>query len=254
MRSLLAIVLVVAYCLPTVAEIGVSVKHAKAVVTVEAIETTQVTTKDGDKIGSPSVKKLNPSVRDGRSVAVLVIKTDRPVSELLLRVRSKTCKPYKVSPSIYAISEPGTHEVSIDAIGQNPLSWDSDTVVVTVSDSDPPGPKPNPDAPIDLPGLRVLFIYESADISRMSIEQQSILRSRRMARFLDENCVADGWRVLDKDTKYTNPDHHWAKALGRDRDTIPWLVISNGTTGFEGPLPASVDETISLIEKYRLDQ
>ncbi len=42
----------------------------------------------------------------------------------------------------------------------------------------------------------------------------------------------------------------WQDALKRKRGALPWLVISNGKSGFEGPLPATVDETLTLLKKY----
>lgn len=254
MRSLLAAILIASFCQPTFAEISVSVKKAKAVVTVESTETTQVQTEDGDGIGKPKVLSLDPQVREGKPVAILIVKTDRPIDELLIKPKSKTCKPLQISPGVFYVNESGTHFVEVNVIGQNPLTWDYETVTLTVGKdpNPPPGPDPDQPAPIDLPGLRVLIVYESADVSRLTIGQIEILRGKKMADFLNANCVKDGWRVLDKDAKFTNPDHHWAKALKRDRTALPWIIVSNGKTGFEGPLTETADQAIELIEKYKV--
>ena len=41
-----------------------------------------------------------------------------------------------------------------------------------------------------------------------------------------------------------------AFAMLRKRGALPWIVISNGVSGYEGPLPANPDETIKLMSKY----
>jgi hypothetical protein len=120
----------------------------------------------------------------------------------------------------------------------------------------PPVPVPPSPAPIPAAGLRVLIVYESSEIGKLPAKQVSILTSVPFRTFLDANCAAgpDGktkeWRLYDKDVDLTNEAPLWKTAMARPRTAIPWLIVSNGTTGFEGPLPATVDETQKLIQKY----
>jgi hypothetical protein len=139
------------------ADLAVSVKKAKSSVITETVTTAstiaQVTTEDGDLIGEPVVTPGTPTTTKtsvDKPVAVLIVKTDRPVSDLLIRAKSKTCKPIQIEPGIYTVSEAGSHEVEFMAIGQNPLSWDEATVVVAVNPGPgptPPGPGPSPTPP-----------------------------------------------------------------------------------------------------------
>jgi hypothetical protein len=112
---------------------------------------------------------------------------------------------------------------------------------------DVPGP-----APIDGDGLRVLFIHESSE--QLPRELGPILYGPEITRYLNANCVkVDGqpdFRRLDPDTQFTDPNHRFAKALKRPRTQDPWLIISNGTSGYEGPFPGTVQETLDLIQRY----
>jgi hypothetical protein len=120
----------------------------------------------------------------------------------------------------------------------------------------PPGPTPSP-APIPGEGLRVLIVYEQDDQPRYSPSIMSQLYSQGMRLWMNGivTRAANGqpeWRVLDQDA--TCPAGHpsiWCDALKRPRSSLPWIVISNGTTGYEGPLPATEDETRRLIEAYK---
>lgn len=93
------------------------------------------------------------------------------------------------------------------------------------------------------------------------------------------------WRIWDKDVDATNETKLWQDALKRPRTltikdvavdkyevwspsglvatfprreeavalsskTLPWIVISTGKTGYEGPLPKTVAETLALLKKY----
>lgn len=129
----------------------------------------------------------------------------------------------------------------------------------------PPKPKPDPDpkpdpvdpaAPIPVPGLRVLVVYESADIPRMPAAQSAILFSAKVREYLNAACVvgADGrtreWRMWDKDTATDGEAKLWQDAMKRPRGTVPTVLISNGKSGYEGPLPATADEFLALLRKY----
>jgi hypothetical protein len=119
----------------------------------------------------------------------------------------------------------------------------------------PPEPKPEP-APIPGDGLRVLVVYESADLSKMPASQVSMLQSKQLLDYLDTNCPIgdDGklreWRIWDKDVPTSNVSKTWREAMLRPRTSLPWIVISNGKTGFEGPLPKTLPETMDLLKKW----
>lgn len=132
----------------------------------------------------------------------------------------------------------------------------------------PPGPEPGPFPPVPpkppepdvkppIPGdgLRVLIVYETGDLANS--ETDAILRGGKVRGYLSVNCakgpngVTPEARIYDKDIDQTNMPQIWKDAMARPRKQVPWIIISNGKTGYEGPLPKNVDETIGLIDKYR---
>jgi hypothetical protein len=125
----------------------------------------------------------------------------------------------------------------------------------------PPGPQPVPPsptpptpsvAPIEGPGLRVLMVVESGEPLELPI--QDVLYGRKVRDFMTANCIkVDGvadWRIVDPDTQYTDREQRFAKALQRPRTSVPWLIISNGVTGYEGPFPGGPDATLTLIQSF----
>jgi hypothetical protein len=135
---------------------------------------------------------------------------------------------------------------------------------ITVGTPVPPGPGPGPGpqppgpAPIPASGLRVLMIYDQKHLTDLPAGQQSILRGADMRTYLNAKAApgTDGktkeWRMwpADADPGTDAGEKLFGDAMKRERKSLPWIVISNGKAGFEGPLPASVDATKQLIDKY----
>lgn len=127
----------------------------------------------------------------------------------------------------------------------------------------PPTPTPTPDvpAPIPLPGLRVMVIYERMNTNSHTPANRSIFnQSQRLREYLNAKTVvtpnnpAGAWRIVDQN-QWFDPAEEWAPALKLAK-SVPWLVISNGKTGFSGPLPPDMDDSklIELIKKYEVTQ
>lgn len=119
-----------------------------------------------------------------------------------------------------------------------------------------PKPKPvDPTAPIPISGFRVLIVFETGQA--LPAAQSSILYGKRTRDYLDQHCVkgpngqTPEYRIYDKDVALGNESKLWRDAMARPRTSVPWVLISNGTTGYEGPLPATADEFIALCDKYR---
>lgn len=147
-------------------------------------------------------------------------------------------------------------------------TFEARTTIAAVGDSPEPGPgpqpgpepqpQPTPGAPIPLPGVRVLFLVESADATKIPPGQQSAMYSKMVRDWLDTNCAksADGhperlW--VDPDGPWAAGMEHWEKASKRPRSGLPWVIISNGTKGigFEGAIPDGAARMVELLEKYR---
>lgn len=118
---------------------------------------------------------------------------------------------------------------------------------------DPPDPKPSP-VPIPELGFRALFIYESGDLEKYP--NKAVLTSQEIRQYLNAKCATgpDGKtperRFWDKDTDVSGESKLWQVAMQRPRTSLPWLIISNGRTGYEGPVPANIAKTLELLKKY----
>ena len=172
------------------------------------------------------------------------------------------------------VAPPGVYtvELTVGTTGEGgALVLDGDEVTVTIgtptppvppgpTPPTPPGPQPPtpaPDNPAPIPGdgLRVLVVFETADVARLPVAQAAILYSKTARDFLEANCVAgpDGrtkeYRIYDRDV--VGDSQLWQAAMKRPRSSVPWLVVSNGRAGYEGPLPATVADFIELVGKYK---
>lgn len=130
----------------------------------------------------------------------------------------------------------------------------------------PPGPGPNPPepqpvdpppgpAPIPLDGLRVLMVYDADSLARLPAAQHSIFFSAEVRKYLNEHCAKGPsgtaeWRLYPKSVDNSADLPHWRAAMARERKSLPWIVISNGKAGYEGPLPANIAEALELLKKY----
>jgi hypothetical protein len=120
----------------------------------------------------------------------------------------------------------------------------------------PPGPvdPPKPPAPIVADGLHVLIVYESADLQKLPPGQLSALKSQTVRDYLDGRCAKENgvaaWRIWDADVDTKESSKAWQDAMKRPRASLPWIVISDGKSGFEGPLPGTVDATLELLKKW----
>lgn|SRR3990167_2973428 len=117
----------------------------------------------------------------------------------------------------------------------------------------PPDP-PQPPAPIPLAGFRVMVIYESE--AALPSKQQAILTGKEVRDYLNSKCIPTpdgakrGWYITDKDADFSGESKTWQDAVKRPRTTLPWVIVSNGVAGFEGPLPEDVSAMMALLRKY----
>ncbi len=118
-----------------------------------------------------------------------------------------------------------------------------------------PGP-PAPPAPIAGNGLRMLIVYDSAHADKLTAGQQAAVYGKSTREYLNARTPlgSDGktheWRIWDKDVATDAEEKVWQDAMKRPRASLPWFIVSNGKAGYEGPLPAGVDETMTILKKY----
>lgn len=117
----------------------------------------------------------------------------------------------------------------------------------------PPVP-PEPPAPIPGDGFRVMIIYDEKHLPSIPEDQQSIIYSQAVRDYLNAKCVMgpDGKTHEFRFWPHTTlgGEKIWQDALARPRSVLPWLILSNGKSGYEGPLPKNVDEFMVLAKKY----
>lgn len=169
-----------------------------------------------------------------------------------------------IGHKVTAIAPPGTYTASLIAVGPSgnekvPFLIKKAFKTFTIGEAPEPNPvDPDDDskkpAPIPEPGFRVLIVYESGDMTKYSAETNAILAGADVRDFLEKNCVDEkgtaGCRILDQDTDMKNAPPIWQKAMARPRKELPWVIVSNGKTGFEGPLPKTTSAFIDLCTKY----
>jgi hypothetical protein len=155
----------------------------------------------------------------------------------------------------YVVTTPGPTSITTTATSVT-ISWNQGPP----TPGPPVPPTPGPPAPIPVPGLRVMILYESDDFSKYPPAQLAVLYDQSLRTYLDSVTAIgqDGktyeFRIWDKDVVLLNEEQLWKDALARSHPQLPWLLVSNGVTGYEGPLPGNTADTIALIKKYEIKQ
>jgi hypothetical protein len=121
-------------------------------------------------------------------------------------------------------------------------------------DPDPPTPDPDVAPPIPEAGNRVLIVYETADQANYTKGQIDFMYSADVRQYLTEKCpksgTSNGWYMLDKDAVMNVMPELWKKAFARPRTKLPWLIVSNGKTGWEGPIPDRYEDAFSKVKDF----
>jgi hypothetical protein len=111
-------------------------------------------------------------------------------------------------------------------------------------------------APIQATGFRVLVVYDSVNLARLPAAQVSIFTSPDVSTYCRDHCTkgADGktpeYRCFTSGCDVSKEPQVWQDAFKLPRQSLPWIVISDGKTGFSGPLPANTADTLTLLRKY----
>lgn len=120
----------------------------------------------------------------------------------------------------------------------------------------PPTPQPADPAPIPAPGFRVLIIYETLKVTTLPADQQNAIFSKAVADYLNARCIkgvdmkTPEFRFYDPAIDASADGPIWVEAMKRPRKSLPWLIVSDGNKGYEGPLPPNEAELLTLLKKY----
>lgn len=154
--------------------------------------------------------------------------------------------------------EDGEHRIIAVACKDGKLS-EFATCVVMVGKApkpEPPGPKPDPSlpAPIPVAGFRVLIVCESSEQIKLSKGQLSVMYGEAAREWMVSKAAkvngSPEVRIYDKDINLAGESKLWKDALARPRTGVPWLLVSNGTTGWEGVMPESLPDIMAIMQKY----
>lgn len=158
----------------------------------------------------------------------------------------------QINNEYYQIRSKGEFWIDVTAIDFEKNIYGRQRKVLKIGNDPTPEPEPTPTptpAPIPEPGLHVLLVWESADASALTSGQRDIFYSSDSRSFLKEKS-GNKWRLYDKDVILPESEKVWATALKRPRTSLPWVIISNGTTGYEGPVSENLADFKKLVEQY----
>ena len=125
-------------------------------------------------------------------------------------------------------------------------------LVFAVQDGGLPLPIVDPErpAPIKVEGFHVLMVEETAKRGELPPSQAMIFTAKAVRDFVREKGGDEALRVLDQNDDMSQDLPLWREAMALPRQSVPWIVISNGRTGYEGPLPPTIDETLTLLNRF----
>lgn len=176
---------------------------------------------------------------------------------------------YKESFNVLTVTNApkGSYKITVKAVSGK-VADDKVTVIFTYDTGEttlvigelpvPPGPTPPvpPVPPAPVGPMRVLIVYETADLPKLTKEQRNVIYDPKVRGALKDRTDKSGpdgrgYNIWDKDTDATGADKFWQDGLKRSRPSTPYIHIwKNDVMAFEGPLPATTEETLNLINKY----
>jgi len=141
----------------------------------------------------------------------------------------------------------------------DPVYW---RIVAGQGPMPPPGPEPDPKPKPPVPtdkgpfdgatGLHVLIVFQ--DNGEITKEHYSVIYGKTVRDYLNSKCVMINGtpqrRIYDVNTLMDGESALWKNAMKRNRTSIPWIAVGNGTNWVEQALPNSVADTIALLKKF----
>lgn len=221
----------------------------------------ELTLTDGENktLGSTSYTKGQPAIS---SQAATVIRVNSEAANINLIADTKDRLPVnvvKVGRNLFVVENTEKAWCLVQAVDFEKKIFEQRQLQVdpqTLPDDDQS--KPDQPAPIAADGLKVLIVAEQTTLSSLPESQLQIFYGQEMRNYLNAVCSKDAvtgnpeWRVLDPDTEFAETcDLVWCKAMERERGELPWIIVSNGKTGFEGKLPKDTKSTMELIDRFK---
>ena len=216
------------------------------VVGVETTKQVKTFTVDIDGDGSPDFSG-NPkeSVIDSRKTKAKLIEIDSLAANIRVSAEDRDRNPArltKLSNHRYLITKPGKYWIRVTAIDFENNIFDEQSTSVTLG-------KPKPKTMV-ADGLHVLIVYETENLTREKYVGDIISSPVIRNYITSKSGNGNNFRFFDQDTKFTECDGFWCKAMARERKSVPWVLIRNDKHMHEGPLPKSVDELLKLLKRF----
>lgn len=154
---------------------------------------------------------------------------------------------------IVALQDQAAFERVAIKVGSGPRPPPVDPIPDDDTIPDPVDPDPEPEIPKK--SLKVLIIEETSARSRLKESQLQILFSGTVRQYAKANCLKEkdgtpSFRIYDPDTDVSKDAEWIRKAMAQPRDSTPWLIVTNGVTGFSGPLPENETALLELLKRY----
>jgi hypothetical protein len=108
-------------------------------------------------------------------------------------------------------------------------------------------PIPSP-APIATDRLSVMVVEDVNHRDDIPASQVTALLSTQLRKAIQDK--SGRFRMLDAATDVTNEESWVKECMALPRQSLPWVYISNGRTGYSGPVPATEQAFLELIAKH----
>ena len=159
----------------------------------------------------------------------------------------------------FSLYEPGLYQLTAHGGAVYSKVW----FQIKSGTDPPPHIEPPPDDQPIVGKLWVVIVKDGAHLSRLPSSQMQALLSTTLLDYCATHCLkgTDGktpeFKVYDKDTDISQQSPAIQKAfntavddLNKSGTTGPWLTISNGKTGYSGPLPLTEAAVLEKLKVY----
>jgi len=109
------------------------------------------------------------------------------------------------------------------------------------------GPELTGSAPFKVDKLCVLIVRESADVAKYSRDQLNAINGTAWRSYVKEK--GGTFRVADPNDDLSREAPWVSEAMKIERESLPWVLVSNGKTGTGEPLTDS-ETLLATIKKH----
>lgn len=224
----------------------------------------QIQLEDEYLVGEKIIATINYPIPEGSKLQLLwnnspELNTEVSSNQEKLCIWGKSRKePYKIDVIVIPLKTITVEGQTFDVITGAIQRFDKSFII---SSSDPPNPTI---VPFPTTGFTVLILKEAKETGQLPVQQKAIFTSSKILGYLNENTIKlsdnhPAYRIWDDDysssqlsnvPKILQDAYGAAKKDSTANNKLPWIVISTGVNGYSGPLPNTVDETLTLLEKY----